>query len=217
MRILPSIKPGFSFTSIRAPGRLEAWIGKSAASGASGKIRCRGSDWIRTYDFTFTGNGGMDATGTIGIQDGVAQIGSINVTGVPVEASPATLVSAAGSLLPASGATDARNHDGDVITFDNLVNLANDPIVNSDGLGFGSGQYGSQNYNTVINLWGNSPGSYSLFVGEAQVDGNGNVIGDAQYVYHWENGALTLTGVPEPATLSLLVLGSLAMFRRNRK
>jgi hypothetical protein len=173
---------------------------------------------IITYDFTFTGYNGMDATGTINILDGVAQSGSINVTGVPVEASPLTLVSAAGSLLPASGATDVRNHDGDVITFDNLVNLANDPIVNGNGLCFGSGQYGPNNYNTLINLWGNSPGSYALFVGEAQVDGNGNVIGDAQYVYHWENGSLTLTTpTPEPATMSLLVLGGLAMLRRRRK
>jgi hypothetical protein len=170
-----------------------------------------------TYNFTFTGSGGMDATGTISISNGVAQSGSINVTGVPVEASPLTLISAAGFLLPASGSTDARNHDGDVITYDNIVNVANDPVVDGNGLGFGSGQYGANSYNTLINLWGNSPGSYALFVGEAQVDGNGNVVGDAQYVYHWENGSLTLTPTPEPATLSLLVLGGLAMLRRRRK
>ena len=58
----------------------------------------------QNYDFTFTGGGGMDATGTINILGGVAQIGSINVTGVPLEADPNTLISAAGSLLPASGA-----------------------------------------------------------------------------------------------------------------
>ena len=168
------------------------------------------------YDFTFTGSGGMNAKGTISILDGVAQSGSINVTGVPIEASPSTLISAAGSLLPESGSTDARNHDGDVITYDNIVNVANDPVLNSNGLGFGSGQYGPSSYNTLINLWGNSPGSYTLFIGEALLDGNGNVVGDAQYVYHSDSSSLTLTPVPEPATLSLLALGGLAMLRRRK-
>jgi hypothetical protein len=76
---------------------------------------------IQTYNFTFTGSGGMDATGTISILDGVAQSGSINVTGIPLEASPSTLISAAAFLLPASGPTDARNHDGDVITYDVII------------------------------------------------------------------------------------------------
>jgi hypothetical protein len=170
-----------------------------------------------TYDFTFTGSGGMDATGTISILSGVAQSGSINVTGVPVEADPNTLISAAGSLLPASGPTDARNHDGDVITYDNLVNVANDPVVNGNGLGFGSGPYdGSAHYNTLINLWGNGPGSYTLFIGEANLDGNGNVIGDAQYVYHMDSGSLTLitpivTAVPEPSTFTALGIGAISL------
>ena len=47
------------------------------------------------YNFTFTGNNGMDATGTITILGGVAQSGSINVTGVPIEAFPYTLINAA--------------------------------------------------------------------------------------------------------------------------
>ena len=165
-----------------------------------------------TYDFTFTGSGGMDATGTINILDGVAQSGSISVTGVPLEAPPSTLISTAGSLLPASGPTDARNHDGDVITYDNLVNVANDPILNSNGLGFGSGPYqDSVHYNTLINLWGNSPGSYSLFVGEANLDNSGNVIGDPEYVYHTDSGSLTLTPVPEPSTIVLLGIGAMSL------
>jgi len=153
----------------------------------------------QTYDFTFTGNDGIDATGTISISGGVAQSGSIYVTGVPLEADPSMFTTAAGDLLTAGG--DVRNHDGDVITYDNVANLSNDPILNSYGLGFGSGQYqDSVHYNTVINLFGNSPDSYRLFVGEAQLDSSGNVIGDAQWVYASNDGSLTLAAVPEPAT-----------------
>jgi hypothetical protein len=175
------------------------------------------------YDFTFT-SGGMNATGTISIDTitGMADSGSINVTGVPLEADPSMLITASGSLLPASGVTTDSNHDGDDIIFDNLVNIANDPILDGNGLGFGSGQYGPTQYNTLINLWGNSPGSYTLFVAEAQLDGNGNVIGDPQWVYNASNGSLTVTdvgaSVPEPATYALfgvLAVGCLAMRRRR--
>lgn len=161
----------------------------------------------------------MNATGTIDIVGGVAQSGSINVTGVPLEAAPNTLITVAGSLLPASGPTDAENHDGDVITYDNVVNLVNDPILNGNGLGFGSGPYqDSYHYNTLINLWGNSPGSYGLFVGEAELDGNGNVVGNPEYVYAIQNGSLALTPVPEPSTGALILCALTAGFvaiRRN--
>ena len=80
---------------------------------------------IQTYDFTFTGGNGMDATGTITIDNGVAESGTVNVTGVPVEADPSTLVTAPGSLLTAGG--DVRDRDGDVITYDTVANPLNDP------------------------------------------------------------------------------------------
>ena len=169
------------------------------------------------YTFAFISSG-MNATGTIDIVGGVAQYGSINVTGVPLEAAPNTFVTAAGTLLPANGPTDAQNHNGDVITYDNVVNLLNNPVLNGNGLGFGSGPYqDSTHYNTLINLWGNSPDSYTLFVGEAQLDGNGNVI-DAEWVYHADSGSLTLIPVPEPATLALAGLSglSLLLVRRQR-
>jgi hypothetical protein len=180
----------------------------------------------QNYNFMFTGNDGIDATGTIDIVGGVAQSGSINVTGVPLEAFPYTpLTTAAGDLLTAGG--DVRNHDGDVITYDTVANASNDPIFDNTGVAFGSGYYGmdgsTPEYNTVINLWGNSPGSYGMFIGEANVDGNGNVIGDAQWVYVYdEPGTLTLTPVPEPTTAGcfLLGLGALACcqrFTKNRR
>jgi len=167
-----------------------------------------------SYLFTFTGNNGMDATGTIDIQSGVAQSGSINVTGVPIYAPPYTLITASGSLLPGSSAINgvAKNHNGDYLTYDNSVNLANNPILTSDGIVFVSNQYAPNYYNTLIGLWGNSPGSYALFVGEAELDSNGNVIpGQNGYVYTQDNGSLTLTPVPEPSQISFGVLGMIGL------
>lgn len=189
------------------------WLGGASAPAAASQI----------YDFTFTSNGGMDATGTISILNGVAQSGSINVTGVPVEASPSTLLTVASPLLPGNGAVqNVENHNGDVVTYDNLVNFANDPILTGNGLGFGSGQYGPTHYNALIGLnggdaYGNlSPGLYTLFVGEALLSPNGSVA-VPEYVYFWDSGSLTLTptatpniSTPEPAFITLLASGFLA-------
>ena len=173
----------------------------------------------QNYNFTFTSTG-MNATGTITVVAGVAQLGSINVTDVPVEASPSTLLSASGSLVPDPGTPSTLtliNHDGDDIIFDNIVNLSSDPILNGNGLGFASGPYqDSVHFNTLINLWGNSPGSYTLFVAEANVDTNGNVIGDPQYVYNASTGTLTITPVPGPASISTIAVGAIALLRRRR-
>ncbi len=170
----------------------------------------------------------MDATGTIDISGGVATSGTISVTGVPLEAFPHTpLTTAAGALVPdpASPSTlTLVNHDGDNIIFDNIV-YPGDPatvqVLDGNGLGFASRPYlDSVHYNALINLWGNSPGSYTLFVAEAQLDGNGNVIGDAQWVYTTDTGSLTFTAVPEPSSDALVILGALtlgsAAIRRRR-
>ena len=127
------------------------------------------------YTFTFTGNDGIDASGTIDIVGGVAQSdSSINVINVPLEASTsAPLTTASGNLLTAGG--DVRNHDGDVITYDTVVNPLNDPIFDNTGVCFASGFYGydggTPEYNALINIWGNGPGSYGMFIGEANPAG----------------------------------------------
>ena len=127
-----------------------------------------------------------------------------------------------GDLLTAGG--DVRNHNGDVVTYDTVANALNDPVFDGTGVAFASGFYGydggTPEYNALINIWGNGAGSYGMFIGEANVDGNGNVIGDAGWVYVYnETGTLTLTPVPEPATLALAGLSglSLLLVRRQRK
>jgi hypothetical protein len=181
----------------------------------------------QTYNFTFAGNDGINATGTISILGGVAQSGSIYVTGVPLEANPSIFTTAAGDLLTAGG--DVRNHDGDVITYDTFANASNDPIFSNTGVAFGSGPYqDSTHFNTLINLWGNGPGSYGMFIGEAnpaslEPDGTlvpGTPHSDVQWVYVYnEPGTLILTPVPEPTTAGcfLLGLGAWAGSRRLKK
>ena len=179
------------------------------------------------YTFTFTGNDGIDATGTITVSGGVATSGSINVVNVPLEAPPYTpLTTAVGDLLTAGG--DVRNHDGDVITYDTVANPLSDPIFDGTGVCFASGFYGydggTPEYNALINIWGNGPGSYGMFIGEANpadLNPDGTLIpgSDAQWVYVYdETGTMTVAPVPEPATLGLVsagLLGLLALRRRK--
>ena len=105
------------------------------------------------------------------------------------------------------------------------LNFANDPKLTGNGIDFVSGQYDSDHYNTLIGLWGGDaygnpvPGEYTLFVGEALLDGSGNVV-VPEYVYNYLPGSLTLTPVPEPSTLALIGVGVVALFsyawRRRR-
>ncbi|HEY1791084.1 MAG TPA: hypothetical protein VGJ73_23245 [Verrucomicrobiae bacterium] len=177
---------------------------------------------IQTYAFDFSGGDGVQAAGTITVDNGVAQSGSISVTGVPTEANSSILINAAGPLIPDSGAPNSEtliDHDGDDIIIDDMVYGGSDPILDGDGLGFASGQYqDSVHYETLINLWGNSPGSYTLFVAEAQLDSNGNVIGDPQYVYNLSGGSIIFSPVPEPVTFAASAgLGAFGMCLLRRR
>jgi hypothetical protein len=194
----------------------------------------------QNYGFTFTGNDGIDATGTIDISGGVAIGGSINVINVPLESLPGT-TTASGDLLTAGG--DARNFDGDVITYDTVANPPPaDPMFDNTGVCFGSSiingnttsapaayDGGTPVYDTLVNVWGNSPGSYTMFIGEANpsdLEPDGTLIPgrDAQWGYvYGENGTMTFNPIvpaPEPSTDALIILGALtvgfAAIRRRR-
>ncbi|HEV2437430.1 MAG TPA: PEP-CTERM sorting domain-containing protein [Verrucomicrobiae bacterium] len=190
------------------------------------------------YTFSFAGNSGIDATGTITISGGVATSGSINVVNVPLESLPGT-TTASGSLLSLSDGSpisisqsNVRDQNGDVITYDVAAFAPpSDPIFDGTGVCFASGYAGLQSstpsYDTLVNIWGNGPGSYGMFIGEANpayLNPDGTPIAGAphneiQWVYVFdETGTLTLTPVPEPATLGLVsagLLGLLALRRRK--
>jgi len=182
----------------------------------------------QTYNFTFTGNSGIDASGTLTFLGGNVQSGFINVINVPLEANPSITTTATGNFLTAGG--DVRDLDGDVVTYDTFANSSGNPIFDGTGVAFASGPAGSDGgtpvYDTVINIWGNSPGSYGMFIGEANpadLEPDGTLIPgrDAQWVYVYDetgNTTLTLVPIPEPTTLSLLsagLLGLLAIRRRK--
>lgn len=188
----------------------------------------------QTYDFTFTGNNGMDATGTFDIVGGVVQSdSSISVINVPLEAGSPPYTTASGNFLTAGG--DVRDFDGDVITYDTVVNPLSNPIFDSTGVTFASSiingnissapaasDGGTPVYDTLINIWGNGPGSYTMFVGEANpadLNPDGTLIAgrDAQWVYvYGESGTMNITPVPEPATAGCLLLG-LGVFALTRR
>ena len=179
----------------------------------------------QTYNFTFTGNDGIDASGTLTFSGGVVQNGLISVVNVPLEADPSMTTTAAGNLLTAGG--DVRDLDGDVVTYDTVANPLNNPIFDNTGIAFASGPAGTDGgtpvYDTLVNIWGNSPGSYGMFIGEANpadLEPDGTLIpgSDAQWVYVYnETGTLTLTPVPEPATLGLVSVGFLGLFVIRRR
>ena len=181
----------------------------------------------QTYNFTFTGNDGIDAAGTLNFLGGVVQSGSINVVNVPLEANPSMTTTAAGFFLTAGG--DVRDLDGDVVTYDTFANPLSNPVFDGTGVAFASGPAGSDGgtpvYDTIINIWGNSPGSYGMFIGEANpadLEPDGTLIPgrDAQWVYVYdETGSMTFTSVPvpEPATLGLVSAGFLGLLVLRRR
>lgn len=221
-----SEKPAVSFSSRIASALVLVLLASAPAAVA------------QIYTFTFIGNSGIDASGTITISGGVATGGSINVVNVPLESLPGT-TTASGNLLPlsagsaiSSSQSNVRTQDGTVITYD-VVAFAppSDPIFDGTGVAFASGYAGLQSstpsYDTVVNIWGNGPGSYGMFIGEANpayLNPDGTPISGAphneiQWVYVYnETGTMTLTPVPEPATLALVsagLLGLLALRRRK--
>ena len=168
----------------------------------------------QSFNFTFTDSADqVSAFGSISVTNGVATVGSITVSGPSTyfneTLSLATLVS------PVTTVTDAIGGDNE--SFDNLVYPTTNPVFNGNGLGFVSSTTGNNsNPNYWVNLWGNSPDSYTLF----EAGNDPSVANGQNHVYAGLNGTLTLTEIPEPSSLAALMglttLG-FAGFRRFRR
>jgi hypothetical protein len=155
-----------------------------------------------TYDFTFTG-GGVVASGwfdapTLG---GVVTDGEVDVTGAALN----------GTFGWVQGPT-VRAVDGTDIIFDNVFSPAADPALDGKGLGFANGYMSPGHYDGVVNIWGNSPGNYSLF------EAGGSVRAYNEY----DGGTLRVTerAIPDggitAAMLGMSMLG-LGLVRRQVK
>jgi len=168
---------------------------KIAAVALAAFITTAAQAQIYTYDVIFTGSVSA-ANGQIDVQNGLAISGFLNVTVGPNQGTY--------QLVPGSGVFNAgRVNGGSDLIVDNLVNAAADPFVNGNGVAFEAADK-----SIGFNLWGNGPGSYTLW------DAGGPT---APYTYVLDNGVAALTPVPEPTSVALLGLGIAAYALRRRK
>lgn len=128
------------------------------------------------YQLHYTGTGAVTADLRIGTSNTLNGIGGFNILSVSGNVNGDVVTSIA-PVNPAGFATDNTY-------------FAADPIFNSNGVGFISAT-------TTYNLWGNSPGSYTLY---------GTTNGGGSYS-PTSDGTLSVTAVPEPAAWGLMVLG----------
>jgi hypothetical protein len=151
------------------------------------------------YDIAFTGSG-YAAHGQIDVAGGLATSGHLTVTAG----------NDLGTYYLATGGPSVRVGGGTDLIYDNVVNPSSDPFLDGNGLAFALNNVLSST--PGFNLWGNGPGSYTLF--------------DASVTeYNAANGTATisLAAVPEPSTMisgALLLLpfgaSTLRVLRRNR-
>ena len=154
----------------------------------------------QTFDISFNGSTST-AIGQITVVGGIATSGYLDVT-AGANLGTYNLVSLTSPLIngtPGIGTQTLRIGGANDQIFDDVVNTSSNPFLTGNGLEFAN--------STAVgfNLWGNGPGSYSLF--------------DADNVYIIDGGAATLTpaAAPEPSSwaIGLVALGGAFYLRRR--
>jgi hypothetical protein len=142
----------------------------------------------QVYLLSFTGSVSA-ANGQIDVVGGVATSGYLDVT-LGDNQGTYNLVSLTSPLI--TGGTPSvpsvRFTDGTDETLDNLVNVSSNPFLTDNGLVF------ANDHTIGFNLWGNGPGSYTLF------DVSGSPI---PHVYLADNGTAILVQVPEASVTTM--------------
>jgi hypothetical protein len=151
---------------------------------------------LEVYNIGFSG-GGSGAYGQIDVVDGSAVNGSLTITTGHDQGTY--------SLVPGQGSI--RLYDGTDLIYDNLVNAASNPFLDADGLAFVGTAVNNVGQPLVgVNLWGNSDGSYTLFLDPP---------------YGAVNGSAAISSAPEPDTFGVVtglgLLASLPLCRRSLK
>jgi hypothetical protein len=176
------------------------------------------------YDWSWSGNG-ISASGTFDVLGGYIQSatgtiigGGLGTTGSLslITASSPGVVSNPDPSNPTPGSFVYQNGNGDDIEGDTAFSSSSPwvdlygPVMAISGTGLGTGSHGQSNY--TFNIWTQSGAWYENLGGNGgtpgQVDANGG------------SGTLTVSAVPLPAALPLLLsglggLGALAARRRK--
>jgi PEP-CTERM motif len=174
-----------------------------SAGAAAVVAAAAGTAHATTYSYTFT-DGGVTASGTLDVTGGTAVAGS----------GAGTLSVGASFTAPlyvTSLASDYRWGDGtDFFGTDNQVPF------DTSGIVFGVGTPYSYGHGIGFTIWsdGGSPASYSYFL--AGLDTIGGVVD--HFYQGGSEGTLSLSAVPEPATMGLIGSGllGLGLVRRRR-
>lgn len=183
------------------PGeQMKAWKLKIVSALAT--LAFASAAQAQNFDITYTGTN-FTANGQIDVSAGLATSGFLDVTAGPNQGIY-NLVTLTSPLV-----NGVSNGNGTLVLptadqiFDDVVTPASNPFLDDNGLEF------ANDLSTGFNLWGNAPGSYSLFDSSS-----------AGSVYLVDNGTATIAAVPEPSTwaLGLIALGAFGLvgLRRNR-
>jgi hypothetical protein len=152
---------------------------------------------VYNYDFTSTGNL-LNAEGTFTVTGD-------EITGV-TGALRGLVTQTINAIVPSTALYGYSTSPDGAFYYDNVLSVAANPYLDIGGVLFTT----IQNPGGYWNLWGNSPGNYSLF---ESAPGRGYPI--------QESGNLTVSAVAEPSTWAMMLLGfgglGFAGYRASRR